>query len=113
MEDKYKEYSTPGKNSPFIVKLIMGMSAGGIGAFIGTPAEVALIRMTSDGRFVIFIHETSALASIEHFFLLYRTDCPSRSAEDIRTPSTPSTELLVRKDSSLCGEDGSLLLLVP
>lgn len=28
----------------------MGMAAGGAGAFIGTPAEVALVRMTSDGR---------------------------------------------------------------
>ena len=26
-----------------------GMTAGGAGAFVGTPAEVALIRMTSDG----------------------------------------------------------------
>ena len=25
------------------------MTAGGCGAFVGTPAEVALIRMTSDG----------------------------------------------------------------
>ena len=25
------------------------MAAGGSGAFVGTPAEVALIRMTSDG----------------------------------------------------------------
>lgn len=28
----------------------MGMSAGACGAFVGTPAEVALIRMTADGR---------------------------------------------------------------
>lgn len=28
----------------------MGMTAGGIGAIVGTPAEVSLIRMTSDGR---------------------------------------------------------------
>lgn len=26
------------------------MIAGGCGAFVGTPAEVALIRMTADGR---------------------------------------------------------------
>lgn len=31
-------------------KLVAGMMAGGFGAVIGTPAEVALIRMTSDGR---------------------------------------------------------------
>lgn len=29
-----------------------GMIAGATGAFIGTPAEVSLIRMTSDGRLV-------------------------------------------------------------
>lgn len=27
-----------------------GMCAGAVGAFVGTPAEVALIRMTADGR---------------------------------------------------------------
>jgi len=26
------------------------MTAGAIGSFIGTPAEISLIRMTSDGR---------------------------------------------------------------
>lgn len=29
-----------------------GMTAGAVGSFIGTPAEISLIRMTSDGRFV-------------------------------------------------------------
>ena len=28
----------------------IGMTAGAIGSFIGTPAEISLIRMTSDGR---------------------------------------------------------------
>lgn len=32
------------------MKILFGMTAGGIGATVGTPAEVALIRMTSDGR---------------------------------------------------------------
>jgi solute carrier family 25 oxoglutarate transporter 11 len=35
---------------PFYQKLLAGMLAGGFGAVIGTPAELALIRMTSDGR---------------------------------------------------------------
>lgn len=30
-----------------------GMTAGATGAFIGTPAEISLIRMTSDGRSVL------------------------------------------------------------
>jgi solute carrier family 25 oxoglutarate transporter 11 len=28
----------------------MGVAAGAIGSFIGTPAEISLIRMTADGR---------------------------------------------------------------
>ncbi|XP_053610895.1 mitochondrial 2-oxoglutarate/malate carrier protein-like isoform X2 [Plodia interpunctella] len=45
--DYYKvSYGTPN----FGTKLVLGMMAGGAGAFIGNPAEVALIRMTADGR---------------------------------------------------------------
>jgi len=32
------------------MKAGMGIVAGGIGSFIGTPAEISLIRMTADGR---------------------------------------------------------------
>lgn len=38
------------KNPSFIQKVFLGITAGGVGAFVGTPAEVALIRMTADGR---------------------------------------------------------------
>ncbi|XP_018327975.2 mitochondrial 2-oxoglutarate/malate carrier protein-like [Agrilus planipennis] len=34
----------------FFIKAALGMAAGCVGAFVGTPAEVALIRMTGDGR---------------------------------------------------------------
>ncbi|XP_077326820.1 mitochondrial 2-oxoglutarate/malate carrier protein [Lithobates pipiens] len=34
----------------FFMKAAIGMTAGATGAFVGTPAEVALIRMTADGR---------------------------------------------------------------
>ncbi|XP_015517372.1 mitochondrial 2-oxoglutarate/malate carrier protein [Neodiprion pinetum] len=34
----------------FVTKAALGMAAGCVGAFVGTPAEVALIRMTADGR---------------------------------------------------------------
>lgn len=34
----------------FATKALLGMFAGVVGSFVGTPAEVALIRMTSDGR---------------------------------------------------------------
>ncbi|KAK3749172.1 hypothetical protein QZH41_010368, partial [Actinostola sp. cb2023] len=34
----------------FHKKAALGMTSGAIGSFIGTPAEISLIRMTSDGR---------------------------------------------------------------
>jgi len=45
----FENFSTDGKPPNFLMKALLGMSAGGSAAFIGTPAEVALIRMTSDG----------------------------------------------------------------
>ncbi|XP_030759048.1 mitochondrial 2-oxoglutarate/malate carrier protein-like [Sitophilus oryzae] len=45
------ELTTVDNKAPnFAFKATMGMFAGICGAFVGTPAEVALIRMTSDGR---------------------------------------------------------------
>ena len=43
-------YKGPDGNIKFMQKVAFGMLAGGTGAFVGTPAELALIRMTSDGR---------------------------------------------------------------
>ena len=43
-------FKKPDENISFAKKCVFGMIAGGSGAFIGTPAELALIRMTSDGR---------------------------------------------------------------
>ncbi|CAJ0914613.1 unnamed protein product, partial [Mesorhabditis belari] len=37
-------------NLSFAAKASIAMSAGAVGAFVGNPAELALIRMTSDGR---------------------------------------------------------------
>lgn len=34
----------------FLLKAGMGMCAGAVGAFVGTPAEVSLIRMCADGK---------------------------------------------------------------
>ncbi|KAI9527201.1 hypothetical protein NQZ68_032782 [Dissostichus eleginoides] len=39
-----------GRPPNFLLKALIGMTAGATGAFVGTPAEVALIRMTADGR---------------------------------------------------------------
>merc|ERR1719402_330420 len=47
----FETLSSPDGAPPgFFMKAALGMTAGATGAFIGTPAEVALIRMTSDGR---------------------------------------------------------------
>lgn len=35
----------------FVKKASIGLTAGSIGAVVGTPAEVALVRMSADGRF--------------------------------------------------------------
>ena len=43
-------FKKPDENISFLKKCALGMIAGGSGAFVGTPAELALIRMTSDGR---------------------------------------------------------------
>src|SRR5699024_5629300 len=48
--DKYSREYSQGKPPGFFVKAALGMTAGAVGAFFGTPAEVSLIRMTSDGR---------------------------------------------------------------
>lgn len=48
--DKYTRDYSEGKPPGFFIKAGIGMTAGAIGAFVGTPAEVSLIRMTSDGR---------------------------------------------------------------
>ena len=45
----FETFSKDGKAPNFFMKAALGMTAGGVGAFVGTPAEVALIRMTSDG----------------------------------------------------------------
>ncbi|XP_023178028.1 mitochondrial 2-oxoglutarate/malate carrier protein [Drosophila hydei] len=46
-----EEYRSRFSRDPNVVaSMVMGIIAGAAGAFIGTPAEVALIRMTSDGR---------------------------------------------------------------
>jgi len=45
----FETFTSDGNPPGFFMKAGLGMAAGGCGAFVGTPAEVALIRMTSDG----------------------------------------------------------------
>ncbi|KAK2172282.1 hypothetical protein NP493_975g04044 [Ridgeia piscesae] len=46
----FEKFSTDGKPPGFAIKAGIGMFAGGVGAFVGTPADLSLIRMTADGR---------------------------------------------------------------
>ena len=34
----------------FGARLLMGMTSGGIGSFVGTPSELALVRMSNDSK---------------------------------------------------------------
>jgi len=46
----FETFSAPDGSPPgFFMKAALGMTAGATGAFVGTPAEVSLIRMTADG----------------------------------------------------------------
>lgn len=48
------EAFTKGETTPsFATKAAIGLTAGATGSFVGTPAEVALIRMCADGRLPI------------------------------------------------------------
>ena len=44
------ELASKDSQPSFLMKALIGSAAGSVGAFVGTPAEVALIRMTADGR---------------------------------------------------------------
>lgn len=47
----FEKYSTSdGKPPGFLVKVGCGLTAGACGAFVGTPADVAIIRMSTDGQ---------------------------------------------------------------
>ncbi|KAM3177036.1 hypothetical protein ACTXT7_005293 [Hymenolepis weldensis] len=47
--------SKSGAPPSFLAKLGIGLTAGVLGAFVGTPTEVCLIRMTADGRLPIAV----------------------------------------------------------
>lgn len=74
-----------GKALPFYGKLLAGLSAGGLGAVVGCPAEVILIRMTADGRLPMdqrrnYKHAFDAIARIareEGVLVLWRGVTPT------------------------------------
>lgn len=47
----YEKFKGPDGQQPnFLMKCALGIIAGAVGAFVGTPADLSLIRMTADGR---------------------------------------------------------------
>ncbi|CAF0743799.1 unnamed protein product [Adineta ricciae] len=46
--ERFRE--TNGHPPRFVINLLLGVFSGGIGAFVGTPSEVALVRLSLDGR---------------------------------------------------------------
>lgn len=74
------------KHNPGVLhSMVMGTVAGACGAFIGTPAEVALIRMTSDGRLPVaerrnytsVLNALSRIASEEGVAALWKGSLPT------------------------------------
>ncbi|CAB0030338.1 unnamed protein product [Trichogramma brassicae] len=69
----------------FLTKAGLGMAAGCVGAFVGTPAEVALIRMTADGRLPLaerrnyknVFHALIRITREEGVFALWRGAIPT------------------------------------
>jgi len=78
-------FSSDGTPPNFFAKAALGMTAGACGAFVGTPAEVSLIRMTADGRLPVaerrgYTSVFNALARMtkeEGLFTLWRGCIPT------------------------------------
>jgi solute carrier family 25 oxoglutarate transporter 11 len=49
-QQKNIDAGLPKNQIAFGAKLLMGMTSGGIGSFIGTPSELALVRMSNDSK---------------------------------------------------------------
>lgn len=83
LNDLYKKHY---KSEPTLLgRMGMGVTAGAFGAFVGTPAEVVLIRMTADGRLPVdkrrnYTNVANALVRIvreEGLFTLWRGCIPT------------------------------------
>ncbi|CAG9533992.1 unnamed protein product [Cercopithifilaria johnstoni] len=46
----FEKFRKDGATTSFATKAVIGLTAGAAGSFVGTPAEVALVRMCTDGR---------------------------------------------------------------
>ncbi|RUS74525.1 hypothetical protein EGW08_017713 [Elysia chlorotica] len=78
-------FSKEGQPPNFLTKALIGVTAGGCGAFVGTPAEIALIRMTADGRLPVaeqrgyknVFNAIGRIISEEGIFTLWRGCIPT------------------------------------
>lgn len=50
LKEKWREPGSKPGNLPLVKKIAAGLLAGGIGAAVGNPADVAMVRMQADGR---------------------------------------------------------------
>jgi len=50
LKEKWREPGSTQANLPLVKKITAGLIAGGIGAAVGNPADVAMVRMQADGR---------------------------------------------------------------
>jgi solute carrier family 25 oxoglutarate transporter 11 len=46
----FDHFSEPGAPPPFLLKAALGATAGGLGSIIGTPFDLALVRMAADRK---------------------------------------------------------------
>ncbi|XP_058467015.1 mitochondrial 2-oxoglutarate/malate carrier protein-like [Malaya genurostris] len=61
LNDTYKQKRNKSPN--LLESMVMGMTAGAVGSFVGNPCELILIRMTADGRLPI-----AERRNYSHFF---------------------------------------------
>ena len=80
-----ESYTKDGKSANFAAKAGIGMFAGAVGSIAGAPAEISLIRMTSDGRLPAaerrnykgIVNALTRIAREEGFFTLWRGVVPT------------------------------------
>nr|AKN21589.1 slc25a-21 [Schmidtea mediterranea] len=81
----YERYSSKNHHPNLAIKLFIAIIAGLVGSFVGTPAEIALIRMTADGIFPIeqkrnyrnVFHAIGCIIEDDGFLGLWKTVLPT------------------------------------
>jgi len=122
----FDKFTKDGKNPSFLMKAGIGTCAGAVAAFVGTPAEVALVRMCLDGKlpaaarrnYQSAFHAIYRIASEEGIMTLWRGCLPTVlramvvNAAQLSTYSQ-SKQMLIEsgwfKDNILCHFCGSMI----